>query len=807
MLKTKTIDRVCCAATALMIVVSLALWGIVEPARGDGSHTVGYESLLFDQSVVHTIDITMDGWDAFIANATAEEYTDCNIVIDGEKYNHVAIRAKGNTSLSSVATLGSSRYSFKVEFDHYVEGMTYHGLDKLSLNNMIQDATMMKDYLAYTLMGKMGVPSSLCSYVQINVNGEPWGLYLAVEGVEDAFMDRNGQTRGELYKPDSLSFGGGRGNGRDFDIEQFRVTEDEETSAEATTAPEATAAPEPYAQTDDTGASFGGSAGGSANGDNAQGGGFGASGGGSAQGGDFGASSGDSATGFTMPENMPEAGEAPSGDFDPSEMFGGGGFGFNFGMGSDDVKLVYTDDEFDSYSNIFNNAKTDVSKKDKTRLIEALCKLNAQEDLDEVVNKDEVITYLAVHNFLCNDDSYTGMMVHNYYLYEEKGKLSILPWDYNLAFGGFSSSQNATSTVNSPIDSPVTSGTTDSRPLIAWIFSDEDALAQYHEVYSQFISECIESGWLENEIARVQALITPYVENDPSAFFTMEAFNKAVDTLQTFCAKRGESIRGQLEGAIPSTSNGQRGSSALIDASEISTADMGSMGGTGGGGGGGFSMPGGGSGDSGFSMPDMGSFSTDSMPEGFIMPDGTGQGGGASFGGSTGNSANNDAEATAEPTAETTQAPAADSESQFGASDGTAQFPTGDGTMQFPTDGTAQFPTGTDGMDFTASAGTSAAPSASEATDQPADEATAQPNQTADSTAEAEATSRPSRENREGRGGFSQGGGMPSGMSFGGFSGGFEQQQDQTGLWIQVAVCAALLIAAIVVIRKAASHN
>ena len=68
------------------------------------------------------------------------------------------------------------------------------------------------------------------------------------------------------------------------------------------------------------------------------------------------------------------------------------------------------------------------------------------------------IAYLAVHSFLCNDDSYTGMMVHNYYLYEEKGKLSILPWDYNLAFGGFSSSQNATSTVNSPIDSPVTSG-------------------------------------------------------------------------------------------------------------------------------------------------------------------------------------------------------------------------------------------------------------------------------------------------------------------------------------------------------------
>lgn len=173
MLRTKQADRIVCIATVVMLLASVCLWCIVEPARGDGSHTVGYESLLLDQSKVHTIDITMDGWDAFIQNATAEEYTECNVVVDGEKFSHVAIRAKGNTSLSSVATLGSTRYSFKLEFDHFVEGMTYHGLDKLSLNNLIQDATMMKDYLAYTLMNRMGVPASLCSYVQINVNGEP----------------------------------------------------------------------------------------------------------------------------------------------------------------------------------------------------------------------------------------------------------------------------------------------------------------------------------------------------------------------------------------------------------------------------------------------------------------------------------------------------------------------------------------------------------------------------------------------------------------------------------------------------------
>ena len=78
-----------------------------------------------------------------------------------------------------------------MEFDHYDSSKTYYGLDKLNLNNLIQDNTMMKDYLVYRLMGDFGVAAPLCSYVYLTVNGEDWGLYLAVEGVEEAFLRRN----------------------------------------------------------------------------------------------------------------------------------------------------------------------------------------------------------------------------------------------------------------------------------------------------------------------------------------------------------------------------------------------------------------------------------------------------------------------------------------------------------------------------------------------------------------------------------------------------------------------------------------
>lgn len=152
---------------------------------------MGYESKLFDTSKVHTIDIVMDDWDSFIETCTNEEYSLCSVVIDGEAYKNVAIRAKGNTSLTQVASYGNDRYSFKIEFDHYDDTKTYYGLDKLCLNNIIQDNTYMKDYLCYQLMGIFGVSSPLCSFVNISVNGETWGLYLAVEGVEEAFLERN----------------------------------------------------------------------------------------------------------------------------------------------------------------------------------------------------------------------------------------------------------------------------------------------------------------------------------------------------------------------------------------------------------------------------------------------------------------------------------------------------------------------------------------------------------------------------------------------------------------------------------------
>lgn len=90
--------------------------------------------------------------------------------------------------------------------------------------------------------------------------------------------------------------------------------------------------------------------------------------------------------------------------------------------------------------------------------------------------------------------------------------------------------------------------------------------------------EYINGGGFDEFYNRVRGQIDELVETDPTAFYTYEEYIEAVETLYEVVKLRGESISGQLDGTIPSTSAEQSGSDALIDASHIDLEVMGSMG-------------------------------------------------------------------------------------------------------------------------------------------------------------------------------------------------------------------------------------
>ncbi len=575
----KYIDRICLASILAALILCAVFMNAAKFGVLAAPKMKEYESRLFDAGSVHTVDIIMDDWDGFLETCTDEEYALCSLVIDNETWQNVAIRAKGNTSLTQVAQYGNNRYSFKIEFDHYDNAKNYYGLDKLCFNNLIQDNTCMKDFFSYQMMGYFGADAPLCSYTYITVNGEDWGLYLAVEGIEEAFLERNyGRDYGHAYKPDSMDMGGGRGNGKKFQMDGWNPDGENMPDFDSFEPDMDSRGINPKTGQDKSGNTTDAS---------------GADNPATPENGIPDMPDGQTPSQNGIPRTPPDqaatknaipdipAGQMPAQNDIPDMPDGQtppqmpGKFG-----GASDVSLIYTDDSHESYRNIFDNAVTESSDSDKDRLIASLKQLNAQEQLEAIVDIDEVIRYFVVHNFVCNFDSYTGSMIHNYYLYEKDGQLSMIPWDYNLAFGGFGDMQDSDALVNYPIDTPVSGGTTESRPMLSWIFSDETYKDLYHQYFAEFIRTFFDSGYFSELIGKTRELISPYIQKDPTKFCTFEEFETGADALEEFCLLRAESITGQLGGAIPSTEEGQsQNPDALIDASGLNLSDMGNMGG------------------------------------------------------------------------------------------------------------------------------------------------------------------------------------------------------------------------------------
>lgn len=536
---TKIIAVVMAVAVCLCL-CAVAFSGEIAAAMGDTGISMEYETELFDTSSILTVNILMDDadWNAMLENSTAEEYYQCDVEINGTTFYRVGIRPKGNTSLTSIASDPTTdRYSFKLEFDHYVDGQTCFGLDKLILNNNFADATNMKEALIYDMYRYLGADASLYNYAKISVNGEYWGVYLALEAVEDSFMLRNyGAQSGKLYKPDSMNIGDGKDfgdfNADDMDFGNMTPPDTQGNANQAnSSAPSQTPDTVDPPQNRDS-------------------------------------------SGETSAEPSTDSGERPSMDFN----FAGGKGGFSMSGGGAD--LNYTDDELDSYETIWDGEVTSTKKSDHKRVVTALKNISEGNDLETYMDIDNLLRYMAVHVFSVNEDSLSGMMAHNYYLYESGGKLNLIPWDYNLALGGMGGSSDATSVVNDAIDNAF-SGTN----FFDTLMEDETYHDQYYAYLRQLVSEYIDGGGFDAFYEWVRSQIDELVKTDPTAFYSYDEYLTAVDTLYQVVKLRGESIQGQLDGTIPSTESAQRSSDALVDASTLDISVMGSMN-TGGGGGG-----------------------------------------------------------------------------------------------------------------------------------------------------------------------------------------------------------------------------
>ena len=179
--------------------------------------------------------------------------------------------------------------------------------------------------------------------------------------------------------------------------------------------------------------------------------------------------------------------------------------------------------------------------------------------LEEIIDVDSLIRYFAVNTYLVNLDSYQSEKMQNYALYiNETGEATIIPWDYNYSFGVYGLG-SASDVINFDIYNPVINTTLKDRPLLNVILQNDEYKALYEKYLNDITIIASEGGttsdgdtYEENNFATIldkyNKLLNNIYGNDPTAFYTLDEYNKATTSLKKLIEQRSEAVLNQLNG-------------------------------------------------------------------------------------------------------------------------------------------------------------------------------------------------------------------------------------------------------------------
>ena len=435
-----------------------------------------YDEIFPDDRVL-PVHITMDKADraAMMADLVGKHYYRADISIDGEVVEDVAVRTKGSSSLMQAAFSPDVAAGLKVDFNFFNSKRNYHGIKKLCYGNAFTDPTLMKEFLAYEIMAAMEVPTPRACFVDLWVNDVHQGVFTQVEAVDGYFVEqRFVDGNGNLYKPELAA-------GRLDWTEADAAAQEAEASGAAGARPPAPGYG-PGSTTTSTAESY------------------------RIGGGDFEAiiqQLGDEAGWIPGRLDKSRDGEspaAPGGSRRPPR--------------TDPMSLMGIDLEYLTSVGL----KTNEDTADHSRLFELLEVLNSDPDevsvgdLERVLDVDEVLRCLAALVVLVDLDNYIGMG-HNYYLYENRGRFSIIPWDLNMSFGGFESGLSEAQLVGFLVDEP-TAQSLDMYPLVKQLVKEPECLQRYHDYLRELIEGPFSIERMDARIEEIAGVIRPHVAND-----------------------------------------------------------------------------------------------------------------------------------------------------------------------------------------------------------------------------------------------------------------------------------------------------
>ena len=129
--------------------------------------------------------------------ASIYDWFSATVTIDGETHTEVGVRKKGFLGSQS-----DTKPSLKLRYDKYVDGQSLGGVtERMTLNNSVQDPSMVNTCLAYQVFAAAGNPAPRCNFATVTVNGKELGLYVHLEELKKPFLARHfDSAEGNLYE-------------------------------------------------------------------------------------------------------------------------------------------------------------------------------------------------------------------------------------------------------------------------------------------------------------------------------------------------------------------------------------------------------------------------------------------------------------------------------------------------------------------------------------------------------------------------------------------------------------------------------
>jgi spore coat protein H len=178
---------------ALLVVTAPAAAGVKDAAESER---------FFHGPDVPRFVLTLDDANLKQIRQDPRKYVRATVRDRRGEYKDVGMHLKG--------AAGSFRHfddkpALTLNFDKFAAGQRYHGIDKLHLNNSVQDPTYLTEIVCGEMFLKAGVPTARATHALVELQGKPRGLYVLKEGYDRTFLRRHFKNpNGNLYDGEFL---------------------------------------------------------------------------------------------------------------------------------------------------------------------------------------------------------------------------------------------------------------------------------------------------------------------------------------------------------------------------------------------------------------------------------------------------------------------------------------------------------------------------------------------------------------------------------------------------------------------------